>query len=325
MPDASQAKLMMEQGQTFTSMVELTDSGDAITFNSAGTLWSRADGKEPTVAVNGLKSGGVVTATVTNDQVSAAASVVNLNGTADTSVSADAALAVTRGSVNAFIINSITVTSAGIYAVVAGTESTAFTETRGAAGGPPYIPVDSIEVAQVRLTSLSAAPVTAAEIFQVIGVHLEKADYPLYSIDYENGDVIFTDALSAVHTGDVPKKVFAEYYGGTLVELTRASDFSMPETTHSTSSEQVYNETIASSSSSLGQGSFTQRIEDGATDPVVAWKNQFLWFKFFPNRNKTAYVLTQGKLGITRSWPAGDAISADCTISAESAGTEFAS
>ena len=37
--------------------------------------------------------------------------------------------------------------------VVAGTATTAFSDTRGASGGPPFIPVGSVEVAQVRLTS----------------------------------------------------------------------------------------------------------------------------------------------------------------------------
>lgn len=326
MPDASKAKLMMEQGQDFTPMGLMTDSGDHLTFTSLATLWSRADGREPTFAINGLLSGGVVTETVNNDEVSAAASTANLNGVASTAVVADAALAVTRGiTTDTNIINSVTVTTGGIYAVVAGVDHTAFSDVRGDPGGPPLIPVDSIEVAQIRLTSIAAAPVLASEIFQVPGLHAEFANFPLYSTDYAAGDITFLAALPLIHTGALPKRVYVEYYEPILQELTRSNDFVSAETSHSITSEQVYNETIASSSDSLNQGSFTQLVENGITDPVVVWKNQIMWFKFFQDRNKTAYELVQGKLGIARSWPAGASISSACTISAESAGTQQAS
>jgi len=43
-----------------------------------------------------------------------------------------------------------------------------------------------------------------------------------------------------------------------------------------------------------------------------------LWFKFFQNRNNsTPYIISQGKLGIGRTFPANDQINASCTISAE--------
>ena len=119
----------------------------------------------------------------------------------------------------------------------------------------------------------------------------------------------------------VPKRVYVQYYEPILQELPRAYDFVTAETSHSVSSTQVYNETIASTTESLGQGSFTQLMEDGHTDPVVTWKNQNMWFKFFQDRNKTAHELVQGKLGIARTWPAGANIAAACTVSAESAGT----
>jgi hypothetical protein len=46
-------------------------------------------------------------------------------------------------------------------------------------------------------------------------------------------------------------------------------------------------------------------------------------FKFYQNRdNSTPYILTQGILGISRAFPAGDQISAACTISAEEAAVE---
>ena len=316
----------MEQGQDYTAVTALTDSGDQITFNSAGTLWSETDGKSPSILVNGLLTGGVVTVGAGDDNVAAAAASVNLNGVV-TSVSADASNAITRPATAVSKVCSVTVNSSGAYAVIAGTDgsTTAFVETRGAAGGPPYIPVDSIEIAQVRMTSDTSAPITAAEIYQVLGTHLEKADYPGYTADNENGDVVFDSALPTIHTGDEPKAVYAEYYEAILVELPKCSDATLPENSHSVSSQQVYNGTIGSKSSSIGQGGFTQYGGDGHTDPVLTWQDQKLWFKLFSDRNKAPYSLCQGYLGIARQFNAGAQNAATCTITAEEIATNHSS
>jgi len=322
MPDASRAKVNMEQGQSFTAMKALTDSGDATTFTSGGALLSRFTGRDPIVLPNGLVTGGAVTPAGSNDTVSAAAATVNLNGVV-TSVTADAALSITRAvSTDTHMINSITVNAAGSYAVVTGTDGTSFSETRGDPGGPPLIPVDSIEIAQVRTTSFTSAVLLASEIFAVPNVHLEKADFPGYTINYETGKVVFASALPTIHTGTVPKAVHMEYYEAILAEVPDSVDFVPPEEAHATNSEQVYNRTIGSTSTSLGQGSFSVRTSDNVNDSVITNKNEILWFQFFQDRNKTAYQLTQAKLGISRTHPAGSSITCDCTLSAESATVE---
>ena len=57
---------------------------------------------------------------------------------------------------------------------------------------------------------------------------------------------------------------------------------------------------------------------------MVVLKNETLWFKFFPDRYQSPYILSQGKLGISRTFPAGDSMQAACTISAASAAVEVA-
>lgn len=325
MPNAENAKLEYEAGQNYNAYEALTDSGDNLTFTSSASLWSGKANYTPTVRPNGLVTGGAVTVGTGNDAVDAAAATAYLAGV-DTSVSASAGLSVTRGATsNTHIINSITINSGGTYAVVAGTATTAFSETRGAAGGPPYIPVGSIEVAQVRLTSVSAAPVTADEIFAVIGTHTERYDYPLWEVNAESGSITFLSALPDIHTGDVPKAVYATFYDPIFAEISLASDYVPSEESHSVSSTQIYNRTIAANSSTLNQGSFTAYLQDGVTDPLVSQKNQVLWFRFYPDRYKAPYILDQGKLGISRTFPAGDNLAAACTISAESVSVEKAS
>lgn len=324
MATAENAKLQYEGGQSFTAMTALTNSGDETTFTSAASLWSNRAGYAPVVRPNGLLTGGAITPHASdNDKVNVAALTLNLNGVV-TSVNAGTAT-ITRGqSTDTHNITSITINSSGAITAVSGTDGTAFSETRGAAGGPPLIAVDSVEIGQVRTTSVSAALVTAAEIFQVVGTHTERADFPLYTVNYQSGSVTFLAALPEIHTGPVPKKVFASYYAPIFADISLASEFIPPETTHSVTSTQIYGTTLGSTASTLGQGSFTAYLQDGVSDALVTLKNAVLWFKFFPDRYKSSYILTQGKLGISRTFPAGDNIQAACTISASAAPTEVA-
>jgi hypothetical protein len=220
-------------------------------------------------------------------------------------------------------ISAITVNSSGAIAVVSGFEGASFSTTRGAIGGPPFIPVGSFSLGEVRFTTASDDEVDADEIFQVSGTHLEQSDFPVWDEDWAEGEITFASALPAIHTGGVPKAVYAAYYTPVFAEVPNSSDFVPAETTHSVTSTEIYGGTIGARSSSLGQGSFTCRLLTGVTDNLIKLgKNKNLWFKFLPDRYRDEYILTQGYLGISRTFPAGDAIQASCTISADQTSTE---
>ena len=322
MSTAENAKLQYEAGQNATAMSALTNSGDETTFTSGASLWSGKSGYAPVVRPNGLLTGGAVTVHADNDKVTVAALTCNLQGVV-TSVAAGTGT-ITRPASDKAKVCSITINSSGAIAVVAGTDGsgTTFSETRAAAGGPPLIPVDSIEIAQVRVTTSAAGAVAASQIYQVVGSHCERADFPLWTVNYDEGSVTFLDALPEIHTGTVPKKVYASYAEPIFADVALASDFVPTETSHSVTSTQVYGTTLGATSSTLGQGTFTAYLENGVSDALVSLKNQNLWFKFFPDRYATPYLLCQGKLGISRTFPAGDTIQAACTINAASAAVE---
>ena len=324
MPNAANAKLDYEAGQNSVAMSALTDSGDATTFTSAASQWSQRSGFAPVIRPNGIVTGGTVTPGASSDQVSVSALSVNLNGVVTSVVGAT--VSITRAATDVAKVISITVNSSGSLVEVEGTDSadTTLVDTRGAAGGPPLIPVDSVEVAQVRVTTNTSAVLLASEIFAVVGLHTERADFPIYNVDYGSGEITFTSALPLIHTGGVAKAVQASYAGPIFAEVALASDFVPPETSHSVTSTQVYNNTIGSTSDTLNQGSFTAYLDTGVDDALVTLKNEVLWFRFYSDRFKTGYILTQGKLGIARTFPAGDSIQASCTISAESAAIEVA-
>lgn len=333
MPNSENAKLEYESGQTPVAMTALTDQGDYKTFKSAAQLWSGRAGKQPDIKPNGVATGLDVSVAASGDDdvVDVGAGSVYLAGVL-TTVNASADLAIARPSVSAYQKLSITVNSSGALAVVEGSEHTAFSNTRGADGGPPWIPTGSVEIAQVWYTSGSSAPVTAAEIKATPGVYREMYLYPTWSVIYgtvTNGilgyaGVTFDSALAAIHSDDAGstiagKKVYASYSTPDFAELVDAYDFVSPENSHTISSKQVYGRVKGSKSSSLNQGSFSADLQDGISDNMLQYKDDFLWFRFYQNRLNTPYILTQGYLGVTPSFPAGDNVSAACTISAEAA------
>lgn len=329
------AAIEYESAQQAYPFAALTADAGRLTFSAANKPWSNAAGYEYAIAPYGLLTGGAITpqAAAANNQVDVAALTAMMPGatgasstTGVLSVAAASAIAATRGaSTNICCITSITVTAAGAIAAVAGTPGTVFSEARGAAGGPPFIPDGSIEVGQVRLGSITAAPVQASEIYQVVGVSQERSDFPTYAVNPIRGQITFAAALPAIHTGSIAKRVYARVATPVFAELGRAKDWKPAEATSSVSSEDYYDGPIGSVSSSIGQASFTAVLGDGVTDAILAKDGQDLMFRFKPDRNKTAYQITQGVFRKTRTYGVGANPTMAATISASQATVDFAS
>lgn len=305
--------LRYEAGQTAYPFEAATNAGDNTAFTSSFSPISSAAGSEPVVAPYGLLTGGAITPSATNNVVNVAALTASMAGATGADASGNIAVAagpvtITRPASNVSKVISITVDSTGALAAVAGTDGStaAFVETRGVAGGPPLIPVGSIEIGQVRLTTSTAAVVAAAQIFAVPGLHVERSDYPVYTLDYAVGKINFAIALPLIHTGNVPKKVYIRGATPLFATVPNASDWTPAETTYSISSTSTYDGPIGSSSSALGQASFNAVLKDGISDPIVAVRGKSLWFEYRSDRDKTLpKQLTQGILGTSRSFPAG--------------------
>lgn len=320
------ALVQFEVGVTPFPMAQLTNSGDNLTFNTQASMISGNTGSEAIVRPNGVLTGGTMTPTpATNNSVTVSTLTLNLAGV-ETTVTG-AAVAITRPGTNVSKVISITVTSAGALAAVDGTVGTDanFSEVRGAAGAPPLIPVGSVEVGQVRLTTSAAAAVTQAQIFQSEGTHKESASFPVYTVNNFTGKVVFSQALPLIHTGPVTKAVYASYSAPVFLDQEFGNDFVPAESSTSTSSEQVYGATIGSSTTSLGQASFTAILKDGITDPIISKKGQFVFVRFYQNRNKPAHILTQGYLGLGRTFNAAQEPRVSVTISPQLASVERAS
>jgi hypothetical protein len=324
MPTAQNARLDYEAAQTLYAMAALTDSGDHTTFSNSADYWSQKSGYAPVIRPNGVVTGGEITPTAgQTNKVDVAAQTVNLNGVV-TAVAGSSGVAISRGAdLNTHRITSITVNAAGSVVAVAGKAHTAFSEDRDANGGPPPIPVDSVEIGQIRVTSVSAAEVTTSEIRQIPGTHQERANYPSYQVDPLTGSITFAAALPLSHTNGVAKKVFAEVYEPEFAEAVDATAFVPPETTHSLTSTQVYKRAIGATSSSLNQGSFACMLSNGVTDPLVQLKNEKLFFRFFPDENQSEHLICVGTLGVARTFPPDNNIQGNFTINAEYAAKDI--
>jgi hypothetical protein len=338
-----------ESTSVAVAFATMTPDSVRTVFTSATRPWSGnvvTPGVEPyVVAPYGLMTGGEVTPGAVAGNVAVAAATAMMPGvtghnanTGVVNVNADTALTITLNTTEAtpYRIDSVTVDNTGTYALVSGAmHASAFTESRGVAGGPPSIPLGSIEVAQIRRNfwhgSVNRA-VTAAEIFAVPGTHQERYDFPVWSQDPIRGQITFAAALPLIHgaTANVAptagKLVYARYATPLYAPIPRCRDWVPAETSNSTSSEAYYdNVNIGSFSSSIGQASFTASLSDGITDTLLSKVGANLLFRFKPDKNRAANQVTQGVLAVTRTFGVGAAASGDFTISPSQASVDFPS
>jgi hypothetical protein len=338
MPTAKNSKILIETGQTLNAFAVMTDSGDHQVFTiTGGDIWSGKSGFTPDVRPNGITSGrNLLSAGTTVDTVRVAAFTAYSKG-AEQSPSATAVTA-TRATTAAYYKTiSVTMLSDGSISKVAGTEGVSQSEVRNAAGGPPYIPVFDSEIGQIRVSGGTAAVITADELKQVIGQHAEAYDSPTWDENpigdgegsdtsaQKNAYIKFLSAAPLSHTAGVAKQVFLKYYDPIFQEVSKALDFTPAESSHTVASQEYYRGAIASVSESVGQGGFTALLNDGLTDALVSEKNKVITVKQFPDENKNPFSLTQGKFGISRTFPVANQIQAECTISAERSTAEFSS
>lgn len=325
--------IRIESGQTAQAFEELTNSGDNMRFSASFSPLSSAAGREPVIAPYGLVTGGAITPTATSNQVSVAALTAMGPGITGAGVTgmvsvASGTVMVTRGTgSNVCSITSVTVTAAGALAAVAGTAAATFSETRGAAGGPPFIPVGSIEIGQVRTSAIAAAVVASGDIYQIPGLTQERSDFPTYNVLSVSGEVEFVQALPLIHTGGVPKKVYMSGYTPLFQQLSKTADWVPAEATYSISSTDTYDGPVGSSSSTLNQATFTVILPNGVSESFLQLRGQNLWFEFRPDRDASfPKQLTQGIFGVSRTFPAGGgARVATCTVTPQEASRDVLS
>ena len=342
MATSQRGKIDYEQSRTLTDYTQMTDSGDHQRF-TAGTIWSGKSGFEPIVRPNGIVEGQDVLSTHASDDTVTVAAFSAYSGGVKYDVSAGSQ-AVTRPTTDTHKISSIIMDDTGALDEVEGSESTSFSETRGAAGGPPLIPVDAVELGQVKMSAQASAVISEDEILQNAGEHAEYFDTPGWSEfnlgKGSNADVAaektahvkFDSALPAIHTGPAAKRVYIKYYTPSFATLQKVSKFQPAEMGVTKNSETVYEGSGTSGAigsmkaDSVGDATFTYFAKDAITDPIVKEKNEFVTVRWYPDANKVSYMLTQGLLSFdSRDFPSAQQNKINCKVSCESPSVEFSS
>jgi len=344
MSTSENAKVQIELSRAYNAMAAMTDSGDNQIFNiTGGTVWSGTKigdtDYSPNIYPNGLETGRTLVSTHASDNTATILGCTCYLAGVQTTVAADSTKTITRPAGAFAKINSLTITSAGVYAFVAGEDAadTTYITTRGGNGGPPLIPATSIEIAQIKVCAQADAVLAASEIYQDSSTYTERYDYPEFEPNptgdgihavasaQTNAYIKFNEALDVRHTGAVPKGVYMDYYEPDMGDQAKAVDFVPVENTASTSSTQVYQKTVGSTSKSMGTGGFTALLNDGINDGLVANKDRILTIKFFPDKDKSAYSLTQGTISLKRTYPVANQNQTTVTIAAESISSDFSS
>lgn len=298
---ALNTEVYMESAETsnqnyITNEALSVNSSNGALFESVNSYWSEAGVNTISIDPDGVITGLVISAGASNDTVAITSGNVSLAGI-QTVVSANAAFSITRPSTDTHKVSAITVNSAGALTEVEGTEGTSFSETRGSAGAPPYIPVGSILLGYVYMDSQTAAVFTSSEIKQ-LGVNRELASSPTYSYDISTGSVTFDGVVNPIHTGDLPKGVYASY-----APISVPSSFTLLQFTDSfKGTEDVYSSTIttyhnnkklANVTSSPTTCTFNATFERdyGIGSFLEAARGDKRWLYVKPDKYRTAYIL----------------------------------
>lgn len=317
---AEDAILQAEHGFVFYDFEKGSDDGDHIKYKYTHTtkLFSFLKNQAPIVRPDGVRTGLKVKPAVSlvNNDVDVEAGTAFVAGV-DLIISAQTNIACTRTPAGgAFQITSIIVDSAGTVTALAGTEGSAFSTTRGAAGGPPYITVDKIELAQVKLTSNTDAVIAASEIDQNV---MERYDIPSYNIvphdtDLAQSIVKMLTALDLRHTANVTKSIWVKHYEPVMNAIPGVSNWKPPEVTGKVQRNITYDGVTAVARSDIGDGSFEVELKGEAGEIMNQLIGGTRWLRFYPDKFKSDNHICCGFLHYDRDNPPDNMIKAKVSV-----------
>lgn len=324
------AKVEVEVGATFYALAALsTVSSPAADvgkkFLTSAVFISDHENRQPVVRLDGVISGLNLSPGSGYNEVDFSAGSVYIKG-AQVDVTAGTVIELTRptssGQIKTF---AICVDENGTVAATAGTAGAPST-TRGAAGGPPYLPLDQVLIGYVNMSyyggsESGAAVVTAAEIDNETK---ERATIPSYQVKYHDGKgssatnygvIEFATALPLIHnTGASRRNVYASYYSPTFEQIQEAKDFSFSQDVNTYKSKAYLDEseeTALGTEMWSGSGTVYWSKVDDLLSVVI---NSKRWVKIYPDINETGYVCGRCIVKANKSLPLEDTMSASVTL-----------
>ncbi|GMT42821.1 MAG: hypothetical protein IEMM0002_1232 [bacterium] len=215
-------RVRIENSANQASLEQMTDSGDNQTFTSGGTRFSLCEkdaggtNRTPVLRPDGVQNGCFAepAASGNNDALDVYAGKVWIGGSSVT-VSAQTNIAVSRPSASMKMIVSIAIDAVGATLTITGTAGSEFSNQRGAAGGPPYIPAGNAELATVELDSSTSAPLKDEEVIFAP----EFSHAPSHMLLPYSASVKFSAPLPLIHAGGTPKNVWITRYEPVLTAI----------------------------------------------------------------------------------------------------------
>ncbi len=336
-------KIEVEVGTTFYSMAALSTvaspSGDVgKIFTTAATFISDQESLQPDVRPDGVISGFTLSAGSGYNEVDYSSGKAYIKGI-EVEVAAGTISDLLRPLVSGQVrVTALTVDSDGNINETAGTEGVTST-TRGAAGAPPFLPVDEALIGYVTMTyyagSASGAKVVATS--EINDETKERTIIPSYAVLYHDGDranqtdagaIEFAAVIPLIHAataagpGTARRNVYASYYDATFEEMNDVKDFSFSESIASIKSK-AYGEKGEQSSLGTetwsGSGSaYWTKVED----ILNLIKNTKRWVKYYPDEDETNYWTGRAIIKVSRNLPTEDNLNASLTL--DGSGTLYA-
>lgn len=266
--------------------------------------WCKKTGYTPTIRVNGVVSGCVVTGSSTNN-LEVTAGVVNVNGTV-VSVPADTSNTVTRGATGKYAISALCVDAAGTLSVVKGTDGDALDWTGyGGAGQPPLTATTLAVIAYCHTLGDSAALIASTDIYAGESANVD------YIIDSLRGGIVLYTALPANKTGPVSRAVYATFYS-------LANALSIVATVEDATLNIKKGAPVATPNNSTFWDTYASVPSAGWDFSAKKWRSDDYWVeKMVDPLTDEFYLKMTEDSADTKSWYGFGIMNGDCAISSK--------
>lgn len=293
-------------------------------FLSSAERFTALDDYEPIVRLDGIISGCELSIlSSSNNAVEISAGSYYLQGSKVTIV-ATTAESLARPTVNGQVLTTaISMDSNGLITKTPGTEGTT-SITRGAAGGPPFIPVDEILLGYATLGYKATSVGAVVESTEIDNASKERSSIPGYKVIYHDEDnsvgiIEFDVALDSIHTGSVTRNVYSQYWGpAAYVSIGDAKDITLDEPP-TVQTSQAYGDDYARSA--IGTKTWTggfdfyfSNVKDSIIDLI---KNSKRWLKFYPDKDNTEHLTGRAIIGASHSIPVDDTMNGSVTLTGD--------
>ena len=328
-------RIEVEVGTTFYAMSALsTVSSPAADvgkkFTTDAEFLSGQEGLLPDVRLDGVISGLNLSPGTGYNSVGYTEGSVYIKGV-QVDVVAGTVTGLLRPTTSAQVrVTALTVDENGAVNKTVGTAGTT-SNTRGAAGAIPYLPVDEVLIGYITMTYYdgSASGAKAVVAGEVNNETKERSTTPSVEVLYHDGSgnsatevgaVAFASALPEIHAaaaagpGTARRNVYCAYYEPGFEQLPNARDFDFDEDITTVKSKAYLDsseEVALSTPMWSGRGTV---YWDKVNDVLSLIKNSIRWIKYFPDKDGTEYWAGRCVFKVSRAMPVEDTLNASITL-----------